>query len=265
VASYDMSGQRRWATCLGGSDGNFAHAVAVNEPGSVYVAGWTNSAKFLVTPGAEQTISGGCGSFGCDAFVARLIVPGSRPAAIDPASPLPPGTPNARFFPQTSHTLANPFLAFWDVLGGSPTLGLPLSEPFTLAGQRVQVTERAVLVLRGGQIGLLPLGRLLTAARVFAPVAPVADGAGRPYFPSTGHTLAGPFREYWLAHQGSTLLGPPIAETDQEGLGDGTGRVYLVQWFTNGRLELHPEVKDPHYRVEQGRVGYEYLHRAGLL
>ena len=39
----------------------------------------------------------------------------------------------------------------------------------------------------------------------------------------------------------------------------------LGQWFADGRLDLHPEVKDPRYRVAQGRVGYEYLHRLGLL
>jgi hypothetical protein len=142
---------------------------------------------------------------------------------------------------------------------------MPLSEPFTLAGQRVQVTERAVLILTGGRVSLLPLGPLLSAARTFAPVAPVSNTGNRLYFPSTGHTLSGPFLAYWQAHQGSVLLGPPISEPDQEGLGDGTGRFYTVQWFTNGRLELHPEIKDVRFRVEQGRVGYEYLHRLGLL
>jgi hypothetical protein len=156
-------------------------------------------------------------------------------------------------------------LAFWDGLGGIPTMGLPLAEQFTLAGEQVQVTERAVLVLTAGQVSLLPLGRLLSAAQAFTPVASVASTGNRLYFPSTGHTLSGLFLAYWQAHQGSSLLGPPISEPDQEGLGDGTSRVYTVQWFTNGRLELHPEIKDVRYRVQQGRVGYEYLHRLGLL
>jgi hypothetical protein len=129
----------------------------------------------------------------------------------------------------------------------------------------VQVTERAVLVLAGGRVTLLPLGRLLSPVRALAHVAPVPSTAKRRYFPSTGHTLAGPFLAYWQAHQGSVLLGPPIAEPDPEQNGDGTARVYTVQWFENGRLELHPEIKDLRYRVQLGRVGYEYLHRAGLL
>jgi hypothetical protein len=122
-----------------------------------------------------------------------------------------------------------------------------------------------VLVLTGGRVQLLPLGRVLSAARTFLPLPPVASTTARLYFPSSGHTLAGPFLAFWQAHRGSALLGPPISEAEQEGLGDRTGQVYLVQWFANGRLELHPEIKDVRNQVEQGRVGYEYLHRAGLI
>ena len=41
--------------------------------------------------------------------------------------------------------------------------------------------------------------------------------------------------------------------------------VPLVQWFMNRRLGLHSEVDDPTYQVAQGRAGYEYLYRPGLL
>jgi hypothetical protein len=61
---------------------------------------------------------------------------------------------------------------------------------------------------------------------------------------------------------GNQLFGPPISQQEPEGLGDR--RAYLVQWFTKGRLELHPEVADPRCRVLPGRVGYEVLHRLGL-
>jgi Beta-propeller repeat len=264
VASYDPRGRVRWASYLGGSGYDSGSGIAVDAQATVYVTGLAASHDFPVTPGAAQPQLGGIGAI--NAFVARLIVPAVRPTALDPASPSSPGTPHARYFPTTRHTLAGSFLASWDQLGGIPTLGLPLSEPFTLAGQQVQVTERAVLVLAAaGQVSLLPLGTLLSAARIVTPVAPVPNSGSRLYFPSTGHTLSGQLLAYWQAHQGSTLLGAPISEPDREGLGDRTGRVYLVQWFTNGRLELHPEVTDPRYQVEQGRVGYEYLHRAGLL
>src|SRR5262249_28030131 len=151
-----------------------------------------------------------------------------------------------------------PFLASWERLGGIPTLGLPLSEPFTLANQQVQVTERAVLVRDCDRITLLPLGSLLSGGHPFARVAPVPSTPTLIYFSHTGHTLSGPFLSYWRAHRGSEVLGAPISQPEREGLGDGTGRTYLVQWFVNGRLELHAEVRDARQRVQAGRVGYEY-------
>jgi hypothetical protein len=267
VVAFDGKGRVRAATYLGGSANNLGNGIATDTHGSLYVIGTTSSSDFPVTPGAAQTVFTYSRPTGEDthAFVARLVLIVNHPPAFDPASPPPPGTPHARFFLQTHHTLRDPFLSFWDSLGGIPTLGLPLSEPFVLAEQQIQVTERAVLLRSSNQIRILPLGRWLSAARTFAPVRPVANSALRLYFSSTGHTLSGLFLAYWQAHQGSILLGAPISEPDWEGLGDGTGRVYLVQWFVNGRLELHPEVHDPRYRVEQGRVGYEYLHRLGLL
>jgi hypothetical protein len=140
---------------------------------------------------------------------------------------------------------------------------LPLSEPFTLAGHEVQITERAVLVRTGGAVSLMPLGRLLTAARTIAPVHAVPNTATAEYFPDTGHTLSGSFLAYWKAHHGLALLGPPISQPEQEGL--GAGGTHVVQWFVDGRLEWHPEVKDPRYQVALGRVGFEYVRRLGLL
>jgi Beta-propeller repeat len=262
IVTFTATGVPGWATFLGGTSDDFASCIAIDRQGAVYVTGLTGSNDFPVTAGAALTVYDSGTYY---AYIARLVVPASRPAALDPASPPPPGASHIRYFPQTHHALSGPFLAAWDQLGAIPTLGLPLSEPFTLAGQQIQATERVVLVHSGGTISLMPLGPLLSAARVFAPVAPAPNTASTLYFPSTGHALSGPFLHYWQAHQGSVLLGSPISEPDREGTGDGTGRVYQVQWFTNGRLELHPEIKDPRYQVEQGRVGYEYLHRLGLL
>jgi hypothetical protein len=38
-----------------------------------------------------------------------------------------------------------------------------------------------------------------------------------------------------------------------------------VQYFANARFEYHPEVKNPTFQVQLGRLGYEYLHKRGLL
>ncbi len=266
VATYDAGGQMRWATYLGGTGDDSASGVAADRQGGAYVTGETALtqdelvADFPVTAGAAQSLSPGSD----DGFLARVVAPRVRPPGLSPTKPPAAGSAHTRYFPQTHHALAGAALAYWDQLGGITTLGLPLSEPFTLAGKRMQATERAVLLLPLGGVRLLPLGSLLGSARATSPLPASPSSASRLYFPSTGHSLSGPFLAYWRAHQGSVLLGAPIAEPDREATGDGTGHTYLVQWFANGRLELHAEAQDPRYQVMQGRVGYEYLHRLGF-
>jgi hypothetical protein len=183
-----------------------------------------------------------------------------------PTDPAPPPSASGNWYAQsTLHTLSAPVLAFWRAHGGRALLGLPLSQPFVEGGQTVQYTERARLVLAGGTVVLSPLGRLLTAGRAFPAIAPVANTGTRLYFPATRHTLSGRFLAFWQQHQGRTLFGPPISEPLREANGDGSGTIYLVQYCANARLEYHPEATDPHYQVELGRLGYEYLHRRGLL
>jgi hypothetical protein len=58
------------STYLGGSDGDYAHALAIHPTtGDVYVAGYTSSTNFPKTTGSAQASYGG-GTY--DAFVARL-------------------------------------------------------------------------------------------------------------------------------------------------------------------------------------------------
>lgn len=58
------------ATYLGGSGSDDIYALAVTD--AVYVAGWAGSADFPVTAGAVQPNFRGGGSYGWDAFVAKL-------------------------------------------------------------------------------------------------------------------------------------------------------------------------------------------------
>jgi hypothetical protein len=181
-----------------------------------------------------------------------------------PTDPVPPpAAAKGWYAASTMHTLAAPFLAFWQHHGGMAIFGAPLSEPFTEGGQTVQYFERARLVRQGTQVQISPIGRLLTAGHPFPPAAPVLSTAGRRYFPTTKHTLAGRFLTFWQQHHGSLLFGPPISEPLKE-LQEGTDATYLVQYFANARLEYHPEIANPRFQVALGRLGYEYLHRRGL-
>ncbi len=77
---------------------------------------------------------------------------------------------DARFFPETQHNVRSPFSDFWQINGGLPIFGLPLTseeQSTDEAGDPVtrQIFERAVLQrpLDGigvGDVSLMPLGRL---------------------------------------------------------------------------------------------------------
>ena len=75
------SGALVWATYLGGSGGDDAHAIAVDRSGNVWIVGETVSPNFPVTPGAFDSSFGGEVDFGPlqygDAFVSKLDPTGS--------------------------------------------------------------------------------------------------------------------------------------------------------------------------------------------
>jgi len=65
-----------------------------------------------------------------------------------------------RYYSQTGHTLAQPFLAYYDAHGGLDRFGYPLSEPYRLQGVLVQDFQRARLILRDGEIQIADWGRM---------------------------------------------------------------------------------------------------------
>jgi hypothetical protein len=83
VAKFDATGALVYATCLGGSEIEWATDVAIGH-GEVYVAGFTRSGGFPTTSGAFQPAFGGgdCGyrspSPCSDLFVTKLDAAGSR-------------------------------------------------------------------------------------------------------------------------------------------------------------------------------------------
>src|SRR5690606_15485474 len=80
------------------------------------------------------------------------------------------------------------------------------------------------------------------APPAFAPVPAPADG--RAYFPETGHTLGGAFRDYWQRNGGLPVFGYPTSEEFVETGADGVP--YTVQYFERHRFEFHPENAAPY-------------------
>lgn len=67
-----------WSSYFGGSDYDDLRKIAVGPDGSIYVAGSTNSAGNIATPGSfQQVYKGGSNFSGSDAFLARFSADGA--------------------------------------------------------------------------------------------------------------------------------------------------------------------------------------------
>lgn len=76
---------------------------------------------------------------------------------------------------------------------------------------------------------------------------------GVDYFPETGHTLRGEFRNRWHQYGGLAQFGYPLTEEVGE-ISRTDGQTYLVQYFERARFELHPDLPRP-YNVLLGLLG----------
>src|SRR5919202_2271663 len=76
-----------------------------------------------------------------------------------PAAAAGPRDGDPELFPQTQHTLAFTFRAFYDTHGGLPIVGYPLTEVFPEDGRPVQYFERARLEWHA-DLGLVLAGHL---------------------------------------------------------------------------------------------------------
>jgi hypothetical protein len=221
--------------------------------------------------GAEYTIS--AGTDGDPGSHGRLLAS----AVFTIVNPPPPPRLGPRCFPETGRCIEGRFLAYWQGSGGLARHGLPLSGELVerLEDGRlypVQYFERTRLEYhpendRPGDAGYAVLlgqfGRRVLLARagraVDPPAVPVPD---RAYFPETGHTLGGRFREYWEGSGGLAQFGFPLTEPFEEVLEDG--RVYAVQYFERARFEYHPEHAPP-FDVLLGQFGRQILAEAEVV
>ena len=245
-----------------GSKDGFPAIAAIDfdpsVPSHAYVFD-TFAAQSESRDGGNTWEQGGDGNGG---FVTALAGTPRPPLPTDPVpSPVSPQQ-GTRYVAAARHTIAAPFLAFYQASGGMRIFGLPLTEAFAEGGQRVQVFERARLVGTQAGVTISPLGYWLTAKRSF-PV--VAAPPGALAFPETNQALHGAFLSFWQAHRGALVFGPPISPELHEANGDGSGRTYLVQYFRNARLEYHPELRGTPYAVGVGLLGTAYLQERGWL
>lgn len=159
VMKLETSGAVAWATYLGGSGPDDAHAIAIDKAGNVWVTGETVSSDFPTTSNAMQRAFHGEVDFGPvrygDAFVSKLdptggkllfstYLGGSAPdgafgVAIDTSgSAYIAGGTQSPDFPTTSGTLQSVYAG---EAGGSPSLaGDAFVTKFNSAGQVVYST-----------------------------------------------------------------------------------------------------------------------------
>jgi hypothetical protein len=169
------------------------------------------------------------------------------------------------FFPQTQHSLRGYFLDYWRANGGESVYGLPISEPFAAAnGLYSQAFENGVFqfVLEMvwtdlPSVTLMPIGRQTLNNRLDAfredgrrgsgggdrrsaawkgvdpsgVTATSAVSSGGTWSETTGHTISGPFHNWYVTHEGPFYLGEPISQPLRE-------RGLTVQYFEGAVLVM---------------------------
>ncbi len=195
------------------------------------------------------------------------VVQGPTPNLLPPST-----TKGTLLIRQTHHAVGAAFVVAYKKLGLALT-GYPVTEAYLEHGTLYQDFQRLRLQLAGkGAVKVAPLGTSLfttltrepgSAGAIYRqaalPAAPVAAGTTQRYFAGAKHILRQPLLGYWQQHGGIAVFGPPISEVFHAANGDGSGRIYTMQYFANARLELHPEIHDPRYAVQIGLLGSESL------
>ncbi len=199
------------------------------------------------------------------------------PAPTSPASPS--SDPDMVYFSETQHNVPRIFFAYWQANGGLERFGYPLTEPFpelsatdghtylTQYFERARFEHHPEFAGTPFEVLLGLLGSERTAERQqeppFLPVPPPSE-PGVDYFPQTGHTLRGLFRQYWWQNGGLPIFGFPISEQFEEP-SKTDGHVYVVQYFERNRFEWHPELAGTRYEVLLGHLAREILIDRGWL
>lgn len=132
-----------------------------------------------------------------------------------------------------------------DIVRTEEDLVFPREETMLIVARTLRACRSLALALAL----LLPL----VLAGTPLPAAAGADLSPR-YFPETGHTVSGRFREVWEGRGGLFIFGLPL--TSQFAFPSTDGKVYQTQFFERAVFELHPENAAP-YDVLLTQVGRE--------
>lgn len=203
--------------------------------------------------------------------VLGVVLPHQRPTVAE-AAPAQQQAGPYRHFPETGHNIMFEVKTFYETRGGLETFGLPLTEVITENGQQVQYFERARFEIHPENKGteyyvlLTRLGAFFTEYRASEP--PFLWLAGSPgpeftFFPESGHSLRGGFRDYWKTRGGLQAFGFPISEEFQE-VNPSDGQTYTVQYFERARFEYHPEHAGTKFEIQLGLLGAEYANYVGV-
>jgi hypothetical protein len=192
---------------------------------------------------------------------ATPIPPTATPIPVEgpkPTDPVAPGDPAVSdFFPETGHNIRYGFRTFWHQNGGLGLFGYPITEEFVENGIPVQYFERVRLEYRDGRVQLGLLGTELTAGTFFRTIPFFPSEEDNVYFGATGHSLSGPFLEFWRENGAEAVFGYPLSQSFKE---DGSE----YQWLERARFEWHPYLPEDQ-RIVLGNIGTEALKRRGWL
>ena len=188
--------------------------------------------------------------------VILLIGLGSAPFALAQSG-------DSRYFPETGHTVREPFLSYFNATGGLARYGYPITDEVVdpKTGLLVQYFQKARIEWHPAnldpykiQLGLL--GDELGKQTSPPPVSQTPPDPNCHLFLETGHRACFEFLKYWRNYGGLDAFGYPITEYMIE---DGI----IVQYFQRAKMEWHPE-KPKDQRMQLAPLGSIYFDYAQL-
>lgn len=182
---------------------------------------------------------------------------------LTPASPQsPPQTESETelYVAVTGHTIREPFLTFFNALGGVTRFGYPRTDAISEDGKTVQYFQRSrleiVLADDGERVVQSPLGKALQSGLDIASVSTPEGGDST----QEQYAVDQVFANFYASNNGRDAYGNPIAPAaDEEQM---NGVTLYTQYFEFARLEHHPGAATT---ILLGLIGDEYLSQKGWL